>query len=348
MNIRTAILLSTIALATMSTKAFAAQKQTAKANKNTQTRIEAGLRTITEDAAIAHVGFLADDLLEGRKAGERGSRIAKRYIESQIREAGLKPLLGDSYEQPFEACGTQKLKRSPRFYVNADSIAKIKSGIYQSISLSNVLAVLPGQESDEYVVVGAHLDHEGQYVDMTGDGIYNGADDNASGVSTVLQIMKAFVASGEQPKRTVVFAFWDGEEQGLLGSQYFTDHFDGMPKVKGYLNFDMVGSGTDSKYLMYFFTAAHPKLGEWLKGDINKYKFNTFEPDYRAWENPVGGSDQQSFHLKGVPIVWYHTGGQPHYNQPTDETSTLNYPKLADITRAAYLTTWHMANEDNY
>ncbi len=348
MNIRTAILLSTIALATMSTKALAAQKQTAKANKNTQARIEAGLRTITEDAAIAHVGFLADDLLEGRKAGERGSRIAKRYIESQIREAGLKPLLGDSYEQPFEACGTQKLKRAPRFYVNADSIAKIKSGIYQSISLSNVLAVLPGQESDEYVVVGAHLDHEGQYVDMAGDGIYNGADDNASGVSAVLQIMKAFVASGEQPKRTVVFAFWDGEEQGLLGSQYFTDHFDGMPKVKGYLNFDMVGSGTDSKYLMYFFTAAHPKLGEWLKGDINKYKLNTFEPDYRAWENPVGGSDQQSFHLKGVPIVWYHTGGQPHYNQPTDETSTLNYPKLADITRAAYLTTWHMANEDNY
>lgn len=348
MNIKTVILLSTMALATMTTNAFATKKEATKTNKSTEARIEAGMRTINEDAARAHVYFLADDLLEGRRAGERGAHIAKRYIESRIREAGLKPLLGDSYEQPFEACGTQRLKRSPRFYVNADSIVKIKKGVYQSLALSNVLAVLPGRKNNEYVVVGAHLDHEGQYVDIAGDGIYNGADDNASGVSAVLQIMKAFVASGEQPERTIVFAFWDGEEQGLLGSQYFTEHFDGMPNVKGYLNFDMVGSGTDSKYLMYFFTAAHPKLGEWFKCDINKYKFSTFEPDYRAWENPIGGSDQQSFHLKGVPIVWYHTGGQPHYNQPTDEASTLNYKKLTDITRASYLTVWHLANETSY
>ena len=316
MKIRTTLLLSAVALATFSTNAFATQKKGTKTNRNTKARIETGMRTITEDAARAHVYFLADDLLEGRRAGERGSRIAKRYIESRIREIGLKPLLGDSYEQ--------------------------------SLALSNVLAMLPGRKRDEYVVVGAHLDHEGQYADVAGDGIYNGADDNASGVSAVLQIMKAFAASGEQPERTVVFAFWDGEEYGLLGSQYFTDHFSGMAKVKGYLNFDMVGSGTDSKYLMYFFTAAHPRLGEWLKDDINKYKFNTFEPDYRAWENPVGGSDQQSFHLKGVPIVWYHTGGQPHYNQPSDEAPTLNYPKLTDITRASYLTAWHLANETAY
>lgn len=348
MNFRTAILLSTVALATLTTNAFATQRKSTKTNKGTEARIEAGMRTISENAARAHVYFLADDLLEGRRAGERGSCIAKRYIESRIREIGLRPLLGDSYEQPFETCGAQRLKRSPRFYVNADSIAKIKKGVYQSLALSNVLAVLPGKKSNEYVVVGAHLDHEGQYVDVKGDGIYNGADDNASGVSAVLQIMKAFVTSGEQPERSVIFAFWDGEEQGLLGSQYFTDHFEGMPNVKGYLNFDMVGSGTDSKYLMYFFTAAHPKLGEWLKEDISKYKFSTFEPDYRAWENPIGGSDQQSFHLKGVPIVWYHTGGQPHYNQPTDEASTLNYPKLTDITRASYLTVWHLANETSY
>ena len=112
------------------------------------------------------------------------------------------------------------------------------------MALSNVLAVLPGKKTDEYVVVGAHLDHEGVYNDVAGDKIYNGADDNASGVAAVLQIMKAFVASGVQPERTVVFAFWDGEEFGLLGSQYFTDHFAEMSKVKGYLNFDMVGSGT--------------------------------------------------------------------------------------------------------
>ena len=308
----------------------------------------AGMRQITEDAARAHVYFLADDLLEGRRAGERGSRIAKQYIISHMRQAGLKPLLGDSYEQPFEACGVQRLKRMPQFFVEADSIDSIKKQTHQTLHLSNVIAALPGKRSDEYVVVGAHLDHEGIYPDNDGDKIYNGADDNASGVSAVLQIMKAFAESGAQPERTVVFAFWDGEEQGLLGSRYFTQNFAGMGSVKGYLNFDMVGSGTDSKYLMYFFTASHPKLGEWLKSDMQTYRFGTFAPDYRSWDNPVGGSDQSSFHLKGVPIVWYHTGGQPHYNQPSDEPQTINYPKLADITRASYLTAWRMANEPEY
>lgn len=304
--------------------------------------------TITEDAARAHVYFLADDLLEGRRAGERGSRIAKQYIISQMRQAGVKPLLDSGYEQPFEACAIQKLKRGVRFYVDEDSIAAFKEQVHQRMSLSNVLGVVPGKRSDEIIVVGAHLDHEGMYAEVEGDNIYNGADDNASGVSAVLQIMKAFATCEAQPERTVVFAFWDGEEQGLLGSKFFTCHFEAMADVKGYLNFDMVGSGTDSKYLMYFFTASHPTFGEWLKNDIKTYGFENFEPDYRAWDNPVGGSDQSSFHLKGVPIIWYHTGGQPHYNQPSDEAQTINYPKLTDITKASFLTVWHLANDASY
>lgn len=343
------VLLFAVAMAACAaSNVMAAQKTAAKNSKQIIAQREAGLRSISEDAARAHVYFLADDLLEGRRAGQRGSRIAKQYIISQIREAGLKPLLGDSYEQPFDACAVQKLKRGVRFFVEADSVAEIKKQVHQTMHLSNVLTVLPGKKNDEYVVVGAHLDHEGVYPDVEGDNIYNGADDNASGVSAVLQIMKAFKESGATPERTIIFAFWDGEEYGLLGSRYFTENFTDMPKVKGYLNFDMVGSGTDSKYLMYFFTAAHPKLGEWLKSDMKTYGFTTFDPDYRAWENPVGGSDQQSFHLKGVPIVWYHTGGQPHYNFPSDEPQTINYPKLTDITRASYLTTWRLANESEY
>lgn len=340
------LLLSAAIVLSGATTVEAAQKKSTKVEKQLAAQCDAGLRSITEDAARAHVYFLADDLLEGRRAGERGSRIAKQYIISQMRQAGLKPFF-ESYEQPFEACAVQKLKSGVRYFVEADSIAEIKKQVHRTMHLSNVLAVLPGKKTDEMVVVGAHLDHEGVYSDLEGDKIYNGADDNASGVAAVLQIMKAFVASGAPPERTIVFAFWDGEEFGLLGSRYFTDNYKDMQNVKGYLNFDMVGSGTDSRYLMYFFTAAHPKFGEWLKADMAKHNF-CFDPDYRAWENPVGGSDQQSFHLKGVPIVWYHTGGQPNYNFPSDEADTVNYPKLTDITRASYLTTWHLANEAEY
>lgn len=104
----------------LATPACAASVKAAKGNtkqmaKHMALQREVGLRSITEDAARAHVYFLADDLLEGRRAGERGSRIAKQYIISQMRQLGLKPMLGNSYEQPFEACGVQRLKRGARF-----------------------------------------------------------------------------------------------------------------------------------------------------------------------------------------------------------------------------------------
>ena len=305
------------------------------------------LRSITEDAAKAHVYFLADDLLEGREAGKRGSQIARQYILSRIREAGLLPVSGDSFLQPFEAVGRSVLHRRPRYYVEADSVALIKKQEHCILLLANVLAMIPGKKTDEYVVVGAHYDHEGMNPDLDGDKIYNGADDNASGVSTVLQIMRAFVESGAKPERTVIFAFWDGEEYGLLGSRYFVENFSGMGKVKSYLNFDMVGGNNradDPSYFVYFFSASHPEYGEWLRRDIAENGFR-LNPNYKSWDNPVGGSDQGSFARKGIPVAWYHTDAQPHYNHPSDEAPTVNYQKLADISRVSFLTAWHLANE---
>ena len=96
---------------------------------------------------------------------------------------------------------------------------------FQLLSLNNVLGMIEGKNPDEIVIVGAHYDHLGTDLFLAGDRIYNGADDNASGVSAVLQIARAFLATGKQPERTVIFAFWDGEEKGLLGSRAFVDRF---------------------------------------------------------------------------------------------------------------------------
>lgn len=340
------LLLSAAIVLSGATTIEAAQKKSAKVEKQLAAQCDTGLRSITEDAARAHVYFLADDLLEGRRAGERGSRIAKQYIISQIRQAGLKPFLGDSYEQPFEACAVQKLKRGVRYFVEADSVAEIKKQVHRTMYLSNVLAVLPGKKTDEMVVVGAHLDHEGVYNDIEGDKIYNGADDNASGVAAVLQIMKAFVASGATPERTIVFAFWDGEEFGLLGSRYFTDAYKDMQKVKGYLNFDMIGRNNNEakpKHVVYFYTEGTPAFGEWLKADVAKYGLG-IEPDYRPWDKPVGGSDNGTFARLDIPIMWYHTDGHPDYHLPSDEPSRINWDKVTEITKASFLGMWKMAN----
>ena len=216
--------------------------------------------------------------------------------------------------------------------------------------MANVLGMIPGERNDEYVIVGAHFDHLGMDEDLAGDRIYNGADDNASGVSAALQIARAFAASGRKPLRNVIFAFWDGEEMGLLGSQYFVLHCPFIAHVKGYLNFDMVGRDhqpDQPQHVVYFYTAAHPAFGEWLKNDIKRYGLK-LTPDYRAWERPVGGSDNSSFARRDIPIIWYHTDGHPDYHQPGDHADRLNWEKLTDITRAAFLNAWNLANEETY
>lgn len=310
---------------------------------------ERGLGSICREQAENYVGFLADDLLEGRDAGMRGGKIAAAYIVSLLKDWGIQPLYGTDYYQPFHAAQLTKPERGA-WQIHPDSICKIQArGAHRLRHMKNILAAIPGKDTASFVVVGAHYDHEGVAPDMAGDAIYNGADDNASGVSAVLQIAKAFLTAGKQPERTVIFAFWDGEEKGLLGSRHFVRTWNAPQRIKAYLNFDMVGRGPiDAPRLVrYFYTAAHPDFERWLKADMQTYHFD-FDPDYKAWERPVGGSDNASFALAEIPIVWYHTEGHPDYTRPSDSADKIDYAKLTDITRAAFLTAWRMANEASY
>ena len=313
-----------------------------------QKSIERGLQSISEQSAKASINFLASDELEGREAGSRGGKVAGEYIVSMLRMINLSPL-GDSYYQPFEACHNQVAQKG-RWQVHSDSIAQLKKGVYKHLQLNNILAKIEGKRADEYVIVGAHYDHLGIDPTLAGDCIYNGADDNASGVSAVLQLAKAFLASGQQPERTIIFAFWDGEEKGLLGSSYFVQNCSFINSVKGYLNYDMIGRNSNEakpQLVDYFYTEANSAFGEWLKNDIKKYKLK-LEPIYHPWDKPVGGSDNGSFAKAGVPIIWYHTNAHPDYHHPSDHASRINWEKVVEITKASFLNLWNLANEKSY
>ena len=315
-----------------------------------QTAVDRGLNSINRVSAEAIVGFLADDGLQGREAGTIYSRIAARYLAASLKEAGINPLYGDSYFQHFEACAKERQQKGARWQVHPDSISSLKNGTYRVLRMANVLGIIPGEKTDEYVIVGAHFDHLGVDETLANDPIYNGADDNASGVSAVLQIARAFKASGKKPMRNVVIAFWDGEEKGLLGSRYFVQSCDFIGKVKGYLNFDMIGRNSkpdNPNHVVYFYTASHPAFGKWLKDDIIRYGLH-LEPDYRSWDRPVGGSDNASFAVLDIPIIWYHTDGHPDYHQPSDHADRLNWEKVVDITKASFLNVWNLANESDY
>lgn len=313
-----------------------------------QSPIERALNTINRSSAEATINFLASDELQGREAGFHGSRVTSEYIVSLLQWMGVSPL-ADCYFQPFDAYRKERQKKG-RLEVHPDSIVKLKQEVHQKLTMRNVLGMIPGKNTKEYVIVGAHFDHLGIDPVLDGDQIYNGADDNASGVSAVLQIARAFLASGQQPERNVIVAFWDGEEKGLLGSKYFVQTCPFLSQIKGYLNFDMIGRNNkpqQPKQVVYFYTAAHPGFGDWLKEDIRKYGLQ-LEPDYRAWENPIGGSDNGSFAKVGIPIIWYHTDGHPDYHQPSDHADRLNWDKVVEITKASFLNMWKMANEKSF
>ena len=283
-----------------------------------QKHIERGYRTILSSDARIFVETLASDSLQGRDAGEEGGRMAAAYIVSLLDDWGIRPMGCDGYLQPFAVNGC---------------------------AMNNILAIIPGK-SREYVVVGAHYDHLGFGVAVDGDSCYNGADDNASGVSAVLQIARAVKKMRKTPERGIIFAFWDGEEKGLLGSRHFVENCAFLPNISAYMNFDMIGRGPvdNPKHLTYFYTASYPAFGDWLKADMAVRGFS-FLPDYRAWDNPTGGSDNAWFAKNGIPIVWYHTEGHPDYHRPSDTADRIDYEKLVDITRAAFLCTWRLANE---
>lgn len=326
--------------------ALSALSLSAKSPKTPQiTPKQKGYETINRITAEGHIGFLAADELAGREAGYPSGRIATAYIEAYFRTLGLEPWNGESYRQPFEAYRKERQKKG-RYTVHPDSIAVLKKEVHQRLPLTNVMARIEGKNPNEIVVMGAHYDHLGVDPLLDGDKIYNGADDNASGVSAVLQIARAFLESGVKPERTIIFALWDGEEKGLLGSEHFVLTYPDLSKIKGYINFDMIGRNNNEakpKHVVYFYTEAHPAFGEWLKNDVENYGLQ-LEPNYRPWDRPIGGGDNGSFAKRDIPIIWYHTDGHPDYHQPSDHADRINYEKVVEITRAAYLNLWNMAN----
>ncbi|MDE5944094.1 MAG: M28 family peptidase [Rikenella sp.] len=277
-----------------------------------------GLEAVSRRQAEISLRFLASDELGGRLAGSLEGRIAGRYIVAELERMGY--AAGQIVEQPFTGRSGEALR--------------------------NILVTIPGRDTTRRVIVGAHYDHEGT---KNGE-IFHGADDNASGVSVLLELARAARAARaveRRPACTLIFAFWDGEERGLLGSRHYVSTLGAdTAAVAGYINFDMVGRNTDETrpgLFRYFYTASRPELKRWYDESVSAVGLRLLEADYRPCARTIGGSDNMSFARVGIPIVWYHTDGHPDYNRPTDTADRINYPKLIEIARSAWYLVWRLA-----
>jgi len=213
------------------------------------------------------------------------------------------------------------------------------------IRAQNVVGVLPGKDTTEIIVIGAHYDHLGIH-----DGwIWNGADDNASGTVGVMSIAKACMATGEKPEKTIVFCAWTGEEKGLLGSRYFADHPVNDAKMLLNLNYDMISRDDTNDTLgikcSMNYTKAYPVLKDLTTKNIEDYGLD-LDVRFRPAERPRGGSDHSSFSAKEVPIMYFMAGFPPEYHQPEDHIDLVNFHKMTDIIKVGYLNIWDLANTE--
>jgi Zn-dependent M28 family amino/carboxypeptidase len=200
---------------------------------------------------------------------------------------------------------------------------------------------------DEYLVFTAHMDHVGIGRPVNGDSIYNGADDDASGTSAILELAQAF-ATGPRPRRSVVFMTVSGEEKGLIGSEWYGEHpLFPLEKTVANLNIDMIGRNWEDTVVaigkeesslgetVERVAARHPELGLEVIDDI--------WPEERFYFR----SDHYNFARRGVPILFFFSGVHADYHRPSDEPSKLKYEKAARIARLIYLLGLEIANADD-
>lgn len=260
--------------------------------------------------AKRHISALADDALEGRECGSRGGRAAGSYIVSHLEKLGLEPA-GDngSYYQPFGG-------------------------------MRNILALSRGSDptvAHELVVVGGHYDHVGFGNSGNSYGpfgfIHNGADDNASGVAGLIEIAEAMQHLPIRPRRPILFAFWDGEERGLLGSYHFLrvrPPILAPMTVVFSVNLDMIGRLRGER-LEIFGARTSEGLRAAVVQSNNRPGVSPLELvfDWAIEED----SDHYPFIVANIPTVMFHTGLHDQYHRPSDDVQLINFSGIEPVAR---------------
>ena len=278
---------------------------------------------ITEENIRAELGFLASDEMQGRAAGTLNERNAAAYIASQFRKFGLEPG-GDA----DDAGNKSYIQRVP----------------VQANATWNVIGILRGSQPGEAIMISAHLDHLGVDDSLSGDKIYNGADDDASGCVAVLELAR-MLAGSQRPRRTIYFIGFGGEEVGGYGSQYFISHSPvPLTQIVADLTFEMLGR-PDAK-------VAEGTL--WLTG----FERSTLGPelarqgaalvaDPHPEQHFFQRSDNYPLALRGVIAHTISSFGlHKDYHRPSDDISKIDFPFMTrSLNSLVKPVTW-LANSD--
>lgn len=268
---------------------------------------------------FTHVRVLADDSMRGRRTGTPDAERARRYVAAQFAGAGLQRF-GDSWFAPFTWRGARDTTGRP--------------GV-------NVVGWLRGSERPgRYLVITAHYDHEGVGAPVNGDSIYNGADDDASGTATVIELARWFAA--HPPKASLVFVAFDAEEVNLRGARAFVESPPvPLDSIVLNVNMDMVGHN-DRGELYAAGTHQYPHLAPLVQRVAATAPVRLLTghdtPSDAGANNWVNASDHAPFHARGVPFLYFGVEDHADYHKPSDEWRTMTpgfFGRAAETVLAA-------------
>ena len=270
-----------------------------------------------QERLTRHVYYLAGDSLRGRKAGSEDAAKAAAYIVKQFEEIGIQPYYEEGWYQTFEKYGN---------------------------SYKNVVGIIPGNDpvlKDEYIIIGAHYDHLG----VMNDQIYNGADDNASGTATIIEMARILKSQQSNLKRSVIVAAFDAEEIGLWGSDYLSKKLD-LSKVKLMMSIDMVGWLEKGKTLRFEGVATVKDGKRLLHEEAEKMHIDIKSKNFET--SILGATDTQGFAKKGVATWYVSTGLKSPYHKPEDDPELIDYKGLDRITDYMADITMRCATDEDF
>ena len=278
--------------------------------------------SVYKNNIIFDVEYLSSDELEGRSTGSKGEELAANYIEKRFKELNVEPIGENGYFQEFSF----KQKSHPHeTIITSDSIQE------NSVTGKNVIGFIDNK-SINTIVVGAHYDHlgfggEGSLYRSDSLKIHNGADDNASGVSLMLDLAAKLKNSNNN---NYLFIAFSGEELGLLGSNFFVKNptID-IKSINYMINMDMVGRLNNENTLAVYGLGTSPIFKQTIKS--NNKNFKIIEN-----ESGVGPSDHTSFYLNDIPVLHFFTGQHSDYHKPSDDSELLNYEGINLISDFIY------------
>ncbi len=308
--------------------------------------------TIKVEDLEKHLIILSSDSMEGRETGKKGQKMAADYIMNHFKNTGIPPYKKKSYYQKFKVKNGRHMCKCDD--CDTDFLKKML-GKNKYIKGENVLGFIEGTDlKEELIIITAHYDHLGKHEDK----IFNGADDDGSGTAATLEIAEAFMSAkkeGNGPRRSVLIMPVSGEEKGLLGSKYYTDHpIYPLENTVANLNIDMIGRVDDwHETGDYVYLIGADRLSQELH-DISEqtndqyigleldYTFNTEDDPNRYYYR----SDHYNFAKNNIPVIFYFNGVHEDYHKVTDTVEKIDFNKIQTITRLVFLTAWELANRD--